>query len=133
MATETYLPKYKDKDEPVVINVASIAALDDHNGLFPVYAGTKHGILGFSRCLGFIANYQKNKIRMLTVCPGFTDTKIIADAVSQMTDQQKKAMESYPSQNQKYDFLNITLELYFLSAITSRRQDQLASLSLKYH
>lgn len=78
------------------MNVTSVAALDEHSGILPVYTSTKYGILGLSRCLGAGSNYKMNKIRILTVCPGFTETNIISHAWKEMPTEFKKQMRGQP-------------------------------------
>jgi NAD(P)-dependent dehydrogenase (short-subunit alcohol dehydrogenase family) len=43
----------------------------------PVYAATKHGVIGLVRSLGPVLEQQG--IKLNAVCPGFTDTPLLAD------------------------------------------------------
>ncbi|KXJ24274.1 15-hydroxyprostaglandin dehydrogenase [NAD(+)] [Exaiptasia diaphana] len=59
----------------VIVNVASVAGLvpaPDH----PVYAGTKHAVVGFTRSLAIRA-LTKDSVRVNCICPSFTDTDMV--------------------------------------------------------
>ncbi|KAK4876649.1 hypothetical protein RN001_009155 [Aquatica leii] len=74
-AFEKYLPKYKSGSEGVIINVSSIAALDVF-AYAPVYSATKSGVVALSRSFGSPTHYNRNQIRVMAICPGYTDTPI---------------------------------------------------------
>ncbi|XP_018330561.1 15-hydroxyprostaglandin dehydrogenase [NAD(+)]-like isoform X2 [Agrilus planipennis] len=71
-----YLPKYTNGDESFLINIASIVAIDPFICV-PIYSGTKSFVIGFSRALGAEPHYQRSKVKVLTICPGVTDTPLI--------------------------------------------------------
>ncbi|KAF5288180.1 hypothetical protein FQA39_LY03948 [Lamprigera yunnana] len=76
-AFEKYLPKYKSGEEGVIVNISSLA------GIFPVsyapvYSATKHGMIGLGRSLGTTTHYTRTKVRVLTICPGYTCTPILS-------------------------------------------------------
>lgn len=71
-----YLPKYHQGPEAVVINVSSLGVFLNVHEL-PVYMGTKHAVLGFTKCWGSEEIYRKTKIRVVAVCPGLTNTPIL--------------------------------------------------------
>lgn len=73
-----YLPKYRSGNEGVVVNIASITGLTGFMSI-PVYAATKHAIVGLSKSMGVQQHYDRSKIRVVTICPGVTDTPLISD------------------------------------------------------
>ncbi|KAK3724039.1 hypothetical protein QZH41_020319 [Actinostola sp. cb2023] len=58
----------------IIINVASVAGLLPATDL-PVYAATKHAVVGFSRSLEGLL--MSDGIRVNCICPSFTDTAMI--------------------------------------------------------
>lgn len=59
-----------------IINISSTAA---HNidPLYATYKASKFAILGFSQSLGHKYNYNKYGVRVLTLCPGPTNTTLV--------------------------------------------------------
>lgn len=80
LAVEKYLPNYRSGNEGVVVNVASVAGLERFSA-FPIYAGTKHGVIGLTRAWGMENHYQRTKVRFLALCPGVTDTPLIHECL----------------------------------------------------
>ncbi|XP_025832267.1 15-hydroxyprostaglandin dehydrogenase [NAD(+)]-like [Agrilus planipennis] len=76
LAVHEYLPKYKSGKEGYLINVSSVCTLYPGRGL-PVYTGTKFFVSGFSRAISADVYYEKTKVKILTICPGLTDTGIL--------------------------------------------------------
>lgn len=66
----------------VIINVASMAGLIP---MFfgPVYSGSKHGVVGFSRSVAETAKLNKCGVRVNVLCPSFTDTEILKTVSSE--------------------------------------------------
>ncbi|CAH2010508.1 unnamed protein product [Acanthoscelides obtectus] len=62
-----------------IINVSSILGLQPLYSS-PVYVGTKHFGIGFSRSMGHEYFYKKSKVKVMAVCPGVTDTNMITEA-----------------------------------------------------
>lgn len=77
LAMEEYIPKYKTGDEGVIVNLSSTAGLDPFP-MIPVYTGTKFAVQGLSRSFGSEAHYKRTKVRVLALCPGATDTPLLA-------------------------------------------------------
>ncbi|KAK0180243.1 hypothetical protein PV327_005908 [Microctonus hyperodae] len=67
--------KHKGGNGGVVINIASIAAFEAYEHA-PVYAATKHAVIGFTR--GIALNYETTGIATKVMCPGATDTSFIS-------------------------------------------------------
>ncbi|XP_046435272.1 uncharacterized protein LOC124187067 [Neodiprion fabricii] len=62
----------------VIVNIASIFGLDPV-AWFPVYDATKHAVIGLSRSFGLPYHYEKTGVRVLTMCPGVTETSLVAN------------------------------------------------------
>lgn len=45
--------------------------------LVPVYTASKYAVLGFSKNLGHEYTYRNTHVRVLTLCPGFTNTAFL--------------------------------------------------------
>lgn len=75
LAYEHYFPQYRSKDEAVIINIASLAGLYRYPPA-PVYVASKSGVVGFTRSLGSKPHYERTKIKVIAVCPGYTSTAI---------------------------------------------------------
>lgn len=69
----------------IVVNIASILGLQPLAGC-PVYVGTKHFVVGFDRSMGTPLYYNRTGIKVLTMCPGVTDTPLISEAGKRVLD-----------------------------------------------
>ena len=67
-----------------VINVASTAALVGY-AYVTAYAAAKHGVLGLTRALAL--ELSTKGITVNAVCPGYTETDIVRDAVTNIVTQ----------------------------------------------
>ncbi|KAF2903435.1 hypothetical protein ILUMI_02741 [Ignelater luminosus] len=76
LGMENYLQKHRSGPEAVIVNIAAIAGLDKF-GFIPVYTATKHAVVGLSRSFGADLNYNRTKVKVLTMCPGVTDTPLV--------------------------------------------------------
>lgn len=59
-----------------IINISSIMALEPYSGC-PIYTSTQHAILGLTRALGYGDHYEKTRVRIMGLCPGFTHTELM--------------------------------------------------------
>ncbi|KAI4486772.1 hypothetical protein M0804_006142 [Polistes exclamans] len=78
------------------MNIANTAQL-------PVYAATKHAIIGLSQSLADPDNYEKTGIRVITLCPGLTETGLTVDSPNKLLSRVMKAdfvknLEQIPTQ-----------------------------------
>lgn len=60
-----------------IINLASIYGYRVDQFL-PVYQASKFAVIGFTKSLGHPANFERSGVRVIAICPGFTDTKLVA-------------------------------------------------------
>ncbi len=74
-----------------VVNVASVAGL---TGLAycAAYCAAKHGLIGLTRALA--REYAKAPITFNAVCPGYTDTDIVRDALDNIVAKTKRTREA---------------------------------------
>ncbi|HMS32547.1 MAG TPA: SDR family oxidoreductase [Ignavibacteria bacterium] len=70
------LKSMKEKKKGIIINISSIAG---KNGIATasIYSATKHAVIGLSSAL--MSEVRKDNIRIVTVCPGSTDTNFFDD------------------------------------------------------
>ncbi|CAH2086744.1 unnamed protein product [Euphydryas editha] len=59
-----------------IINISSIAALQQISPYLFVYSSTKSAVLHFSNCIGKETYFNRTNVRVLTLCFGVTDTDI---------------------------------------------------------
>ncbi|WP_049574905.1 SDR family oxidoreductase [Nonomuraea sp. SBT364] len=71
------VPLLKRSGGGAIVVTASLAGLVGFDG-DPVYTMTKHAVVGLVRALA--GPLAKENIRIGAVCPGFTDTPLVADA-----------------------------------------------------
>jgi NAD(P)-dependent dehydrogenase (short-subunit alcohol dehydrogenase family) len=67
-----------------IVNVASTAAVKGY-AYVSAYCAAKHGVLGLTRALALEA--AKTGVTVNAVCPGYTDTDIVRDAVKNIVDK----------------------------------------------
>jgi NAD(P)-dependent dehydrogenase (short-subunit alcohol dehydrogenase family) len=73
-----------------IVNVASTAALKGY-AYVSAYCAAKHGVVGLTRALALEA--AKSGITVNAVCPGYTDTDIIRDAVKKIAAKTGRSAE----------------------------------------
>ncbi|KAK5646392.1 hypothetical protein RI129_004856 [Pyrocoelia pectoralis] len=76
LAFENYIPKYRTGQEGVIINISSVSGLYG-NSAAPDYAASKAGIIQLSRSIGNDILYNRAKVKVIAICPGYTDTPLL--------------------------------------------------------
>jgi 3-oxoacyl-[acyl-carrier protein] reductase len=76
LMTRAVLPAMRRRREGSVVNVASLAGRNGFAG-GTAYTASKHAVLGFSRSL--MLEVRKDNVRVITVCPGSVDSRLIRD------------------------------------------------------
>uniref|UniRef100_A0A8B8DR84 15-hydroxyprostaglandin dehydrogenase [NAD(+)] n=1 Tax=Crassostrea virginica TaxID=6565 RepID=A0A8B8DR84_CRAVI len=71
-----HLRKDKGGRGGLILNIASLTGIFPVNSA-PVYAASKHGIVGYTRSLAVHPDVVKNGVRLVCLCPAFVDTDII--------------------------------------------------------
>lgn len=61
-----------------IINLASIYGfrVDQY---IPIYQASKFAVMGFTKSLGHAYNYERSGVRVVAICPGYTETNLIAE------------------------------------------------------
>nr|XP_022909261.1 peroxisomal hydratase-dehydrogenase-epimerase-like [Onthophagus taurus] len=98
LAMDTYLKDYKSSSEGIIINIASVLGLQSSPAL-PVYTATKHAVIGLSKSLSTQLHYETTKVKIITICPGFTNTPILTLPEEHFfNDRCYKALRAYIDQ-----------------------------------
>ncbi len=83
-----------------IVNIASIAGLKGY-AYVSAYCAAKHAVIGLTRALS--AELVKTRITVNAICPGYTDTDLIADAASRISEKTglsaEKAIGHFASTN----------------------------------
>jgi len=88
--TQGVLPGMKASGWGRIVNVASTAGLVGYRYV-SAYVAAKHALVGFTKALAL--EVAKSGITVNAVCPGFTDTAIVADAVKTIGQTTKRSSE----------------------------------------
>lgn len=90
LCTQAALAPMKAKNWGRIVNIASTAA---HKGYAytSAYCAAKHGVVGMTKALAL--ELAGTGITANCVCPGFTDTQIVADAIENITTKTGRSAE----------------------------------------
>ncbi|XP_059061618.1 15-hydroxyprostaglandin dehydrogenase [NAD(+)]-like [Achroia grisella] len=77
-----------------IINIASVYGylIDPY---IPIYKASKFGILGFTRSFGHEYNYKRYGVRVVAICPGFTNTGMTEYILTSKDEQVQKEFDAY--------------------------------------
>ena len=75
------LPDLLEAESGRIITIASTAGLKGY-AYTAAYAAAKHGAIGLTRALAI--ELAKTRVTVNAVCPGFTDTEMVAEAVARI-------------------------------------------------
>ena len=84
LCTQAVLASMLERDRGRIINIASTAGLQGAPYI-SAYAASKHGLVGMTRSLGL--ELAATGITANCVCPGFTDTDMVTDAINNITSK----------------------------------------------
>lgn len=84
IATRTALPGMMKLGAGRIVNVASIAGLKGYPYV-AAYCAAKHAVIGMTRALA--AELIKTRITVNALCPGYTDTDLIANAANTIAEK----------------------------------------------
>ena len=86
--TRAVLPGMRERDWGRIVNVASTASLKGYSYV-SAYVASKHALLGLTRALA--AELVATGITANAVCPGYTETDIVRDAVINIVAKTKRS------------------------------------------
>ena len=73
-----------ERNQGRIINIASTAGLKGAPYI-SAYAGSKHGLIGMTQSLAL--EFATSGITANCVCPGFTDTQMVGDAITNISSK----------------------------------------------
>jgi len=90
LCTREVVPAMMKSDYGRIINVASTAGLTGY-AYVAAYCAAKHGLIGLTRALA--RELARTNVTVNAVCPGYTDTDIVADAVGNIMTKTGRTKE----------------------------------------
>lgn len=82
VVTQAVLPELRAASAGRIVNIASTAGVKGYPYTV-AYCAAKHGAIGFTRALAL--ELARTPVTVNAVCPGFTDTAIVDDAVARIS------------------------------------------------
>jgi NAD(P)-dependent dehydrogenase (short-subunit alcohol dehydrogenase family) len=89
--TDAAVPAMRRRGGGAIVNTASLAGLIAYDQ-DPIYAATKHGVVGLTRALAFLKD--EANIRVNCVCPSFVDTPLPRRRLESMTGEERARWEA---------------------------------------
>lgn len=90
LVTQALLPSIRRAESGRIVNVASTAGLTGY-AYVSAYCAAKHGLIGLTRSLAL--ELARTDVTVNAVCPGFTDTPLIDDAIGTITTKTGRSLE----------------------------------------
>ncbi|XP_014362108.2 alcohol dehydrogenase 1 [Papilio machaon] len=84
-----HMRKDKSGKGGTIINVNSIYGYRT-DPYIPVYHASKFAVMGFTKSLGHEHNFTKFGVRVVAICPGFTETKLVQNMITWTPDIMKE-------------------------------------------
>lgn len=88
--TQAAVPALRRAGGGVIVNMASLAGIVAYDA-DPIYAATKHGVVGLTRALAFL--HEEANIRVNCICPGFVDTPLPRRRLAMMPPAERERWE----------------------------------------
>ena len=93
--TQVAVPAMRRRGGGVIVNTASIAGLTTYLP-DPVYAASKHGVVGLTRALAFLRD--EANIRVNCLCPGVVDTPLLTKGFEGLTPEERAQRQAIMAQ-----------------------------------
>nr|QLI61983.1 alcohol dehydrogenase 5 [Streltzoviella insularis]QLI62143.1 alcohol dehydrogenase 2 [Streltzoviella insularis] len=109
-----HMRKDKGGNGGTIINLASIYGFRVDQYL-PIYQASKFAVFGFTKSLGHVYNYNRTGVKVVAICPGFTETKLTASPKTWPDQQLQADFTKFVAQQawQKVDAVgNAAVEIY---------------------
>ena len=90
LCSQAALPGMRKQEFGRIVNVASTAGLTGY-AYVSAYCASKHGVVGFTRALAI--ELARTNVTVNAVCPGYTDTDLVAATVANISAQTKRSRE----------------------------------------
>ena len=90
LCAQAALKSMRERGSGRIINIASTAGLKGY-AYTSAYTASKHGVVGMTRSLAL--ELASTGITVNSVCPGFTDTDIVADAAANIQSKTGRSQE----------------------------------------
>ncbi len=90
-AIQAVVPAMRLNGGGAIVNSASLAGLVAYD-MEPIYAATKHGVVGLTRALAFLRD--EAGIRVNCVCPSFVDTQLPRSRLKSMPPEERERWEA---------------------------------------
>jgi NAD(P)-dependent dehydrogenase (short-subunit alcohol dehydrogenase family) len=90
-AIQAVVPAMRLNGGGSIVNSASLAGLIAYD-TEPIYAATKHGVVGLTRALAFLKD--EAGIRVNCVCPSFVDTQLPRKRLESMSPEERERWEA---------------------------------------
>ena len=87
---QAVLPRMKEKGCGRIVNIASTAGLVGYRYVC-AYVAAKHAVVGLTKALAL--EFARSGVTVNAVCPGFTDTDLIASAMSTISSASMRSAE----------------------------------------
>ena len=114
------LPSMLERKQGRIINVGSTSSVKGY-GYVSAYSAAKHAIMGLTRSLA--KELSKTGVTINTVCPGFTETDIVADAIENIMQKtgrsQEQAIAELTKHNPQARFVQpdeVAQQVYYLAS-----------------
>jgi NAD(P)-dependent dehydrogenase (short-subunit alcohol dehydrogenase family) len=99
-AVQAVLPEMKGRSYGRIVAVASTAGLKGYPYV-SAYTAAKHAVVGFTRSLAL--ELATSRVTVNAVCPGFTDTDLVADSVDNIMRKTGRSREQAVAELSKHN------------------------------